>query len=168
MPNVMAALEQEPPEMYIECASAGDGQTSCKVCLASVERRRCSNEAKMRNPMKFVRCPKLMKRSQALVGEFGSPYCEDMCRRYCCLTSFFPIVDTCLSCEDIAWQSSAMAPRWQIFASCIFPRAASTTFQTCILNSHGHTKATPWVELWQTSNLRRVRLGEEKKDRRRR
>jgi len=39
---------------------------------------------------------------------------------------FFPIVDTCLSCEDIAQQSCVMVRRWQIFASCIFsePRAA--------------------------------------------
>jgi len=43
---------------------------------------------------------------------------------------FFPIVDTCLSCEAIAWQSCAMVPRWRIFgdffASCTFsdPRAA--------------------------------------------
>jgi len=29
-------------------------QTSCKVWLASVERRRCSNEAKTRNPLKFA------------------------------------------------------------------------------------------------------------------
>ena len=35
--------------------------------------------------------------------------------RYCCLTGFFPIVDTCLSCEDIARQSCAMVPRWQLF-----------------------------------------------------
>ena len=32
----------------------GDGQTSCKVWLASDERRRCSNEAKTRNPLKFA------------------------------------------------------------------------------------------------------------------
>jgi len=46
--------------------------------------------------------------------------------RYCCLTSFFPIIDMCLSREDIAWQSCAMVPRWRIFASCISsePRAA--------------------------------------------
>jgi len=43
---------------------------------------------------------------------------------------FFPIVDTCLSCEDIAGQSCAMVHRWpffwQYFGSCIFskPRAA--------------------------------------------
>jgi len=39
--------------------------------------------------------PKLMNRSQPLVGQ-SSPYCEDVWGRYCCLTSFFPIVDTCL------------------------------------------------------------------------
>jgi len=42
MPNVMSALGQEPLKMYIWCASARDGQTSCKVWLAYVERRRCS------------------------------------------------------------------------------------------------------------------------------
>jgi len=30
------------------------------------------------------------------------------------------------------------------------------------------TKATPCVEVWQTSNLRRLRLGEEKKEEERR
>ena len=73
-------------------------------------------------------CPKLPDRSQPLVG-WRSPYYEDMWRTYCCLTSFFPIVDTCLSCEDIARQSCAMVPRWRFlttFASCICsePRAA--------------------------------------------
>jgi len=66
-------------------------------------------------------CPKLANRSQLLVGR-SSLYFEDMWGRHCCLTSFFPIVDTCFGCEDIARQSSAMVPRWWIF-------------QTCILNS---------------------------------
>jgi len=43
-----------------------------------------------------------------------------------------------------------------------FQQAACSTFQTCILNSH--YKATPCVEVWQTSNLRRLRLGEEKRE----
>jgi len=33
-------------------------------------------------------CPKLVNRSQPLVGR-SLPYCGDMCRTYCCLTSFF-------------------------------------------------------------------------------
>ena len=60
-------------------------------------------------------CPKLTKRSQPLVGR-SSPHCGDMWRRYCCLTSFFLIVDTCLSCEDIARQICAMVPRWGFLA----------------------------------------------------
>jgi len=44
--------------------------------------------------------------------------------------TFFPIVDTCFSCEDTVRQTCLMVPRWRIFgdffASCVFiePRAA--------------------------------------------
>jgi len=65
----------------------------------------------------------------------SSPFCEDTC----CLTCFFPIVDTCLSCEDIAPQTCAMMPRWRIFGDFlrpVFQRAACSKVQTCILNSH--------------------------------
>jgi len=62
-------------------------------------------------------CSKLTNRCQPLVGQI-SPYYEDMWRRYRFLT-FFPIVDTCLSCEDIARQSCAMVPKWRFFALCI-------------------------------------------------
>jgi len=31
------------------------------------------------------------------------------------LNNFFPIVDMCLSCEDIARQICVMVPRWPIF-----------------------------------------------------
>jgi len=70
-------------------------------------------------------CPKLANRSQPLVC-WSSPYCGDMWRTYRCLTTFFRIVDTCLSCEDTARQSCAMVPKWRFFASRIFsePRAA--------------------------------------------
>ena len=37
------------------------------------------------------------------------------------LTSFFPIVDTCLNCKDIARQSCAMVPRWRFLASFLRP-----------------------------------------------
>jgi len=76
----------------------------------------CSNAAKTRNPLKLAGMPKLPDRSQPLVGR-SSPYCGDIWRRYCCLTSFLPIVDTCLSCEDIARQNCAMAPRWRFLAT---------------------------------------------------
>ena len=65
-------------------------------------------------------CPKPANRSQPLVGR-SSPYCKDIWRRYCCWRSFFPIVDTCLSCEDIARQTCAMVCRWRFFASFLRP-----------------------------------------------
>jgi len=33
------------------------------------------------------------------------------------LNKFFPIVDMCLSCEDIARQICAMVPRWRFLAT---------------------------------------------------
>ena len=93
-------------------------------------------------------CPKLTKGSQPLEGR-SSPYCKDMWRRYCCLTNFFPIVDTCLSCEDITRRSCAMVPRWRFLATFLRPvffsepRAAG--FRPA---SEIRTKATPCVEVW--------------------
>jgi len=52
-------------------------------------------------------CPKLTNGSQPLVGR-SSPYYEDMWRTYCCLTSFFPNVDTCFSICGIVH-------RWRLF-----------------------------------------------------
>ena len=80
----------------------------------------CSNAAKTRNQLKFAGDPKLVNRSQQLVGR-SSPYCGDMWRTYCCLRSFFPIVDTCLSGEDIARHSCAMVPRWRFLATFLRP-----------------------------------------------
>ena len=110
MPNLMVAL----PNI---------GGTLCstrKVWLTLTTWLPRSNAAKTRKPFKVTGVPKLPKRSQPLVGR-SSPYCEDMWRRYCCLTSFFPIVDTCLSCEDIARQSCAMVHQWRFFASFLRP-----------------------------------------------
>ena len=65
-------------------------------------------------------CPKWSNRSQPLMGR-SSPHYEDMWRTYCCLTRFFPIVDMCLSCEDMARQSCAMVPRWGFLATFLRP-----------------------------------------------
>jgi len=55
------------------------------------------------------------------------------------LNKFFPTVDKCLSCEDIARQIvRAMVPRWRFlttFCGLYLQRAPCSTFQTCILNS---------------------------------
>jgi len=83
-------------------------------------------------------CPELQNRSQPQVG-WSSSYCGNMWRKYCRWTSFFSIVDMCLSCKDIARQSCAMVPRWRILTTfCVLylQRARCSVFQTCILNSH--------------------------------
>ena len=99
----------------------------------------CSNAAETRNPLKLGGGPKLTKRSQPLEGR-NSPHCKDIWRRYCCLTSFFPIVDTCLlSCEDIARQSCAMVRRWRFFASFLHPAFPASRVQQV---SHMHSKFT--------------------------
>ena len=129
MPNVMVALPNIGGALCSTLQSLADAHYYMP----------CSNAAKTRKPLKVAGVPQTPETISALVGR-SSPYCEDTWRRYCCLTSFFPIVDTCLSWEDIALQSCGMVPRWRffcvIFASCIFQRATCSTFQTCILNSH--------------------------------
>jgi len=76
-------------------------------------------------------CPKLANRSQALVAR-SSPDYENMWMRHRRLPSFFPIVNTCLSCEDIARQSCAMVHWWR-FLRPIFP--ASRVQQVSDLHS---------------------------------
>ena len=87
-------------------------------------------------------CLKLPDGSQPLVGR-SSPYCGDMWRTYRCLTSFFPIVDMCPSCEDIARQSCAMVPRWRFLATFLRPVfPASRVQQVSDLHLKTRTKAT--------------------------
>jgi len=76
----------------------------------------------------YLGCPKLTKPSEPLVSQ-SSPYCENMWKRYCCLTSFLPIVNTYLSCEDIARQSCAMVHRWRILATFLGPAFAASRLQ---------------------------------------
>jgi len=115
MPNVMAALPTTGGALCWTPQFGWRPLLACRPVTLPTRETRWNLQG----------CPKLANRSQSLVGR-SSPYYEDMWRRYRCLTSFFPIVDTCLSCEDTARQSCAMVPKWQFFASCIFsePRAA--------------------------------------------
>jgi len=53
-----------------------------------------------------------------------------------------------------------MAIFGDFFACCVFSEPRAARFRPA---SEIRAKATPCVEVWQTSNLRRLRLGEEKK-----
>jgi len=108
------------------------------VWLTPTTRVPCSNAAKTRNPWKFAGVPQTNETMSAASGP-KLTYCGDMWRRYCSLTSFFPIVDTCLSCEVIARQIVGWCPDGDflaIFCVLYFQQAAHSTFQTCILNLH--------------------------------
>ena len=105
MPNVMVALP-----------NIGGALCSTPQSLGSTTRCRAVTLPRRGTSRNLQGCPKLVNRSQPIVGR-SSLYCGDMWRTYCCLTSFFPIVDTCLSCKDIARQSCAMVPRWRFLAT---------------------------------------------------
>ena len=115
MPNVMATLPNRWRPLF---NAARFGWCPLLECRAVTLPRR-------KTRWNLQGCPKLANRSQLLVGR-SSPYYHDMWRRYCCLTSFFSIVDKCLSSEDIARQSCVIVSKWWFFASCISsePRAA--------------------------------------------
>jgi len=87
-------------------SARGYDQTSCKVWLDSSERRRCSNKAKTLNLLKFAGVPQTTESISAISG-LKFTILWGHVGRYCCLTCLFPIIDICLSCEDITRQSCA-------------------------------------------------------------
>ena len=84
----------------------------------------------------------------------------------------FLIVDVCLRCKNIARQSCAMANRWQIFGDFLgtaFPASCAEHIRDLhskfALGPH-HVQKYGRLVIWY-GNLRRLRLGEEKKEDRR-
>ena len=104
-----------------------------KVWLTPTTRVLCSNAAKTRKSLKFAGMPQTNETISAARPKFT--ILRGHVEEVLLISNLFPIVDKCLSCEDIARQSCAMVLRCVIFASYIFSVACST-FQTCILNSH--------------------------------
>jgi len=135
MPNVIVALPNIGGALYSTPQSMADAHwlTPTTTCRAVMLPRRETN-------WNLEGCPKLTKWSQPLVGR-SSPYCGDIWRTYCCLTSFFSIVDTCLSCEDIARQSCAMVPRWRFLETFLHLVFLASHVQHI---SHLHSKFTLW------------------------
>jgi len=78
--------------------------------------------------MKFAGVPQTNEMISAASGPKFT-ILQEYVRIYCCLTGFFPIVDTCLICEDIARQSCAMVPRWRVFASFLRPVFSASRVQ---------------------------------------
>ena len=131
MPNVMAALPNIGGAL---CSTQQFGWCPLLECRAVTLPRRETR-------WNLQGCPKLANISQPLLGH-SSPYYQDMQRRYCCLMSFFPIVDTCLSCQDIVWQSCTMVPRWRIFGDFLGPAFPASHMQH-ISNMHSKFALRP-------------------------
>jgi len=119
-----------------------------------------------RNPLKFAGVPQTRQQISATSGP-SSPYCQDTWGRYCCLTSFFQLSIRALVAKTEPYKIVRWCPNGDfltIFWVLHFQRAARSTFQTCILNSHyGHTMCQSMVDIQSaTAEIRRV-----KKERRR-
>ena len=128
MPNAMAALPNIAPSVQRR-----------KVSLTPSTRVPCSNAARTRNPLKLAGVPQTNETISAASRPKFTIF-QIHVREILLLNKFFPFVDMCLNCEDMARQSCAMVPRWRFYWVLHFQRAACSTFQTCILNSHqGHT-----------------------------
>ena len=110
MPNVMVALP-----------NIGDALCSMPQSLADTHYHMpCSNAAKTRKPLKVAGVPQTPETISAATGPKFTilrAHVEEMLL----LNKFFPIVATCLSCEDIARQSCGMVPRLRFFASFLRP-----------------------------------------------
>jgi len=80
----------------------------------------CSNAAKTRNPLKFSG---VLQTNETISNGSGPKFTilEGHVEEILLLNKFFRIVDTYLSCEDIARESCAIVRRWRFFASFLHP-----------------------------------------------
>ena len=110
MPNLMVALP-----------NIGGALCSTPQSLADAHYYvPCSYDAKTRNPLKFAGVPQTRQQISAASGPKFTILREHVAD-ILLLNKIFPIVDTCLSCEDIARQSCAMVPRWRLFGEFLSP-----------------------------------------------
>jgi len=85
-----------------------------KVWLTPTTTVLCSNAAKTRNLLKLAGVPQTTRPISAVSGPKFTILWGHV-KEISLLNKFFPIVDTCLSCEDITRQSCAVVPRWRFF-----------------------------------------------------
>ena len=110
MPNVMVAL----PNTRGALCSTPQSLTDAHYYMP------CSNAAKTWKPLKVagvLQTPETISAASGPKFTILWAHAEEILLP----NKFFPIVDTCLSCEDIARRSSGMVPRWRFFASYLRP-----------------------------------------------
>jgi len=114
------------PDVMVALPNIGGALCSMPQSLADAHYwTTCSKTAKTRKPLKLAG----VSQTIGLISAASGPYCGDTWRTYYCLTSFFLIVDTCLSCKDIARQSCAMVPRWRFLTTFLRPVFSASCVQ---------------------------------------
>ena len=132
MPNVMVALP-----------NIGGALCSTPQCLADAHYYMpCSNAAKTRKPLKVAGVPQTPETISAASGS-KSTILWGHVEEILLLNKFFPIVDICLSCEDIARQSCGMVPRWRFFLRNFFPPVFSGSHVQHISDLHSKFALRP-------------------------
>ena len=115
MPNVMVAL----PKIGVQCR---------KVWLMLTTWLPCSNTAKTRKLLKLAGVPQ----TAGSISAASRPKFTILwghLEEILLLNKFFPIVDTCHSCKDIARQSCTMVRRWRLFGDFLCPAFPASRVQ---------------------------------------
>ena len=106
-----------------------------------LECRACSNAANTRNPLKFAGVPQTRQRISAISGPKFTILRRNM-EEVLLFNKFFSDCRYMPSLQRYSATICAMVPKWRFLRPVFF---------------------TPCVEVWQTSSLQPLRLGEEKK-----
>ena len=111
-------LERQPHKVV------GSRGGTCPQCPTA-------RDASVRNPLKLAGVPQTTGPISAVSGPKFNILCGHLeeIGPYCCLTSFFPIVHMCLSCEDIAGQSCQWYADGDFFASFLRPAFPASRMQ---------------------------------------
>ena len=88
----------------------------------------CSNAAKTQKTLKLPGVPQTNEMISADSGPKFTILCEHV-EEILLLNKFFLIVDTCLSCKDIARQSCEMVPRFRFLATYLHPVFSASRMQ---------------------------------------
>jgi len=99
-----------------------------KVCLTPTTGVPCSNAAKMQNPLKFAGVTQTNETISAASGPKFTILWGHV-EEILLLNKIFPIVDTCLSCEDIAPENCGMVPRWRLWRFFLRPVFSASRVQ---------------------------------------
>ena len=105
MPNVMVALPNIGGALYSMPQSLADAHYYMP----------CSNAAKTRKPLKVAGVSQIPERISPTSRLKFTILCIHV-QEILLLNKCFPIVDTCVSCKDVARQSCGMVPRWRFLS----------------------------------------------------